>query len=166
MEAARSFWPNYYKKVGLDAKADLRFNTGILVLNYEAHRGLLRRIVESYDRNAFDYEQTYLNFELVQNNLYHVIDHRFNTDVMTEILKYYPFLFFTDDEFEMVKGNDCYIDIAKLCLLTLYDNSHFLHFAGTRWPAKLLTEVLPKFANRDFLVESLRIFRDRVRNPT
>jgi lipopolysaccharide biosynthesis glycosyltransferase len=157
---AREYWESYYKRADLQADANVRFNTGVLVLTPSLHHKFLRSVFEKYPNNAADWEQTYLNYELVKNNLYHIVDPRFNTQVGDELLKYYPFLFFLDDEAPAQLKNPLFTTMAQLCLLALYDNNYFIHYCGARWHAPLLTEALTAFSERNFrtLVRSLKKF--------
>ena len=144
----QAFWPNYYKHAGLDADPNKRFNTGVLVMTPVIYGPFLRGIFEKYSKNAFDYEQTYLNFEMLQSNNYVLLDSRFNLQVGDAILKHYPNLFFLDQEAAVLVKNELFSFLAKLCLLTIYDNNYFLHYCGVKWQAPLMTEGLKFFGER------------------
>ena len=153
-----TMWSDYYRRAGLESDPNVRFNTGVLVLTPDVHRDFMRGVFDAYSDNALDYEQTYLNYELCRQNIYSVIDHRFNAQVGDELIKRYPFLFFMDDEIAPFENNPAFLTMAQFCLLALHDNNHFIHFCGARWQAPLMAKALKYFAARDFRKLARKIY--------
>jgi hypothetical protein len=70
----------YYGAAGLDRGFDHIVQTGLLVLSTEHHRSLLREIYDGYEDPGpnLDYEMRPLSYELLDRDLVHWIDPRFN----------------------------------------------------------------------------------------
>lgn len=128
-----SFWDDYFKRADLPLPGEPRYNTGVLALSPRHHGKLLESVFEKYTKGAFDHEQTFLNYELIQAGLVHEIDPRFNREAGAEILKHYPFLFLLDDERTAIGAFEAFDKLAGACLKTIWERSWFLHFSGATW---------------------------------
>lgn len=138
----RKFFDNYYAAYGLNASTHLRFNTGVLVLTPRRHASFLKHVYFSHQRDAFDKEQTALNFELVQANCYQVLDRRFNIQVADELLIHYPFIYFRAGDIGEFCNNANFGVVAGMCLANIFEKSFFYHSCGSSWCIGLLHEFL------------------------
>ena len=74
----------YYKSSGFDIQTDMMFNSGVLVLQPKKHRIFLQKIYNKYVKQSknnsrgFHFEQSCIGYEIQKNNLYKVIDNKFN----------------------------------------------------------------------------------------
>ena len=75
---------DYYKLCGLDIQTDMVFNSGVLVLQPKKHSYFLQKIYNKYVKQSknhcrgFHFEQSCIGYEIQKNNLYKVIDNKFN----------------------------------------------------------------------------------------
>ena len=128
-----NFWDNYFQREQLPLPGEPRYNTGVLVLSPQRHGPLLESIYYKYTKVAFDQEQTFLNYELIQAGLIHEIDPRFNREAGAELIKHYPFLFLLDDERNAIGTFEAFDKLAAACLKVIWERSWFLHFPGAIW---------------------------------
>ena len=105
---------DYYKLCGLDVQTDMVFNSGVLVLQPKLHGDFLKNVYDKYVKQSvnhyrkFHFEQSCIGYELQKNNLYKVMDNRFNA------------------VWSLTK-----IDNVKNMTLDKYFNdNYFTHFAG------------------------------------
>jgi hypothetical protein len=84
----------YYGAAGLDGSFDHIVQGGLLVLSPEHHRALLREIYDGYEDPGpnLDYEMRPLSYELLDRELVHWIDPRFNRIWDLYRAERYPFL--------------------------------------------------------------------------
>ena len=75
---------DYYKLCEFDIQTDMVFNSGVLVLQPKKHKDFLQNlynkyIVESISHyRGFHFEQSCIGYEIQKNNLYKVLDNKFN----------------------------------------------------------------------------------------
>jgi hypothetical protein len=84
----------YYGAAGLDRSFDHIVQGGLLVLSPKHHRDLLREIYDGYEDPGpnLDYEMRPLSYELLERDLVHWIDPRFNRIWDLYRAERYPFL--------------------------------------------------------------------------
>ena len=105
---------DYYKLCGFNIQTDMVFNSGVLVLQPKKHKEFLQNIYKKYiiesitHYRGFLYEQTCIGYELQQNNLYIVIDNRFNAI------------------WALTKMDN----IENITLKDYFNKNYFIHFAG------------------------------------
>jgi len=118
----------------------LMLNTGVLVLSPKRHRDIMRRVYDAYeDRGAsLYYENVPLSYELVANDLVHLLDPRFNHLWSWSKLLHYPFLMGVGRTLKdkllrhaaHAMGNDYEARLKTVCATTALLNCYCLHFAG------------------------------------
>lgn len=155
----RNIFKNYYSNYNVELNTDLKFNAGVLLFDPNLHGELFNEIYNKYAKDAFDQDQTAVNYELIKNNLYYEIDSRYNAQVGGILSHDYPFLHFMDDKGVDYLSNLFYCNLAMMCLANIIEINYFIHFAGVRWPL-LILEQLPDdfFENEieyDFLLKKL-----------
>ena len=155
----RNVFKNYYANYGLRLDTDLKFNAGVLLFDPNLHGELFKEIYNKYAKDAYDQDQTAVNYELIKNNLYHEIDLRYNAQLGGILSHSYPFLYFMDDKGAHYLNNSTYCNLAMMCLANIIEINYFIHFAGLRWPL-LILEQLPddcfdKEIDYHFLIEKL-----------
>ena len=138
----RNIFKNYYKNYNLKLNTDLKFNAGVLLFDPNLHGEFFNEIYNKYEKDAFDQDQTAVNFELIKNDLYYEIDPRYNAQVGGILSHDYPFLYFMDDKGFDYLNNITYCNLAMVCLANIIEINYFIHFAGVRWPL-LILEQLP-----------------------
>lgn len=105
---------DYYKLCDLDIQTDMVFNSGVLVLQPKIHADFLQYIYNKYVNKSknhyrgFHFEQSCIGYELQKNNLYKVIDNRFNA--IWSLTKY--------------------DNIENITLNKYFNDNYFIHFAG------------------------------------
>ena len=105
---------DYYKLCGLDIQTDMVFNSGVLVMQPKKHNDFLLNIYNKYilqsvsHYRGFHFEQSCIGYELQKNNLYKVIDNRFNA----------------------VWGLTKLDNIENINLNKYFNDNYFIHFAG------------------------------------
>jgi hypothetical protein len=105
---------DYYKLCDLDIQTDMVFNSGVLVLQPKIHGDFLQNIYNKYvnksknHRRGFHFEQSCIGYELQKNNLYKVIDNRFNAI------------------WSLTKCDN----IENITLNKYFNDNYFIHFAG------------------------------------
>ena len=105
---------NYYKLCELDIQTDMVFNSGVLVLQPKIHGDFLQNIYNKYIKQSknhyrgFHFEQSCIGYEVQKNNLYKVIDNRFNA--------LWP----------LTKLDN----IENITLNKYFNENYFIHFAG------------------------------------
>lgn len=104
---------DYYKLCDFDLKTDMVFNSGVLVMQPIKHKTFLLNIFNKYISKSkkhyrgFHYEQSSIGYELQKNNLYKVLDNKFNA--VWSIAK---------------------LDNNNITLQEYFNNNYFIHFAG------------------------------------
>ena len=105
---------DYYKLCEFDIQTDMVFNSGVLVLQPKKHKDFLQNlynkyIVESISHyRGFHFEQSCIGYEIQKNNLYKVLDNKFNAVwALTKI-----------DNIENITLNE------------YFNENYFTHFAG------------------------------------
>jgi hypothetical protein len=105
---------DYYKLCGLDIQTDMVFNSGVLVMQPKKHNDFLLNIYNKYISKSishfrgFHFEQSCIGYEIQKNNLYKVIDNRFNA------------------VWSLTKMDN----IENVSLKKYVDDNYFIHFAG------------------------------------
>jgi len=75
---------DYYKLSGFNIQTDMVFNSGMQVLQPKIHADFLQNIYNKYIKQSknkperFHFEQRAMGYEFQKNNLYKVMDNRFN----------------------------------------------------------------------------------------
>lgn len=110
---------DYYKlKANLYIETDKILNTGVLVIQPQKHNIFLRNIFNKYyktqinNQSGFHYEQSVIGFELQKNNMYFIMDMKWNA---------------------LWSTNKYYYNVMKKVNLTLqefYNKNYFIHLAG------------------------------------
>ena len=105
---------DYYKLCGFDIQTDMVFNSGVLVLQPKKHSYFLQKIYNKYVKQSknhyrgFHFEQACIGYEIQKNNLYKVIDNKFNA------------------LWAMTKLDN----IKNITLNEYFKDNFFIHFAG------------------------------------
>ena len=105
---------DYYKLCGLDIQTDMVFNSGVLVMQPKIHNEFLQNIYNKYVLQSishyigFHFEQSCIGYEIQKNNLYKVIDNKFNA------------------VWALTKMDN----IENISLNTYFNKNYFIHFAG------------------------------------
>lgn len=105
---------DYYKLCGLDIQTDMVFNSGVLVMQPKIHKDFLQYVYNKYvlqsisHYRGFHFEQSCIGYEIQINNLYKVIDNKFNA--VWALTKF--------DNIENISLND------------YFNQNYFIHFAG------------------------------------
>jgi hypothetical protein len=109
----------YYKlKSNHDIETDHIINTGVIVLQPQKHKLLMRNIFNKYSSNqiankaGFHYEQSVIGYEIQKNNMYYFMDMKWNA---------------------LWANNKYYLNVMKnqnVSLQEFYDNNYFIHLAG------------------------------------
>jgi hypothetical protein len=105
---------DYYKLCGLNIKTNIVLNTGVLVLQPKLHNDFLKYIFNKYVKysishyRGFHFEQSCIGYELQKNNLYKIIDNRFNA----------------------IWGLTKLDNTQNITLNDFFNNNYFIHFAG------------------------------------
>jgi len=125
----------YYKSFGIECELEDVVQTGVMVFNPELHREVLEHVYYNYEEKGLNYEMRPLSYEILNNNLIHWIDNRFNVLLQFQKALYYTFLL----ELNTKKPSFlCKKEITKLCNEAVFSNSYFLHFTGKTEEMKLL----------------------------
>ena len=104
----------YYKLCEFDIQTDMVFNSGVMVMQPRIHKDFLFNIYNKYIKQSknhyrgFHFEQSCIGFEIQKNNLYKVMDNKFNA--IWGIAK-------TDN-------------IEKYTVNKYFQDNYFIHFAG------------------------------------
>jgi len=138
----KTLFTNYYSNYGLKLDDELKFNAGVLVFNPQLHGIFFENIYYKYINDAFDQDQTAINYELITNNLYHEIDIRFNAQLGGIFSQNYPFLNFMDDKAVEFLKYPTFRDLSMMCLANVIEINYIIHFAGLRWPFIVLEQLL------------------------
>jgi lipopolysaccharide biosynthesis glycosyltransferase len=110
----------YYKSCGFDLKTDLMFNTGFILVNPVLYRDFFLEIYKFGKANArnhpygFLYEQALVGFCLQSNNLYEVVDSKWNAIFNLGLLD------------RQISDSD----LTRVFFVDFYRNNYFIHFAG------------------------------------
>jgi len=105
---------DYYNLCGLDIQTDMVFNSGVLVLQPKKHADFLQCIYNKYVAQSlshyrgFHFEQSCIGYEIQKNNLYKVIDNKFNA------------------VWNLTKLDN----IENITLNKYFNENYFIHFAG------------------------------------
>jgi hypothetical protein len=105
---------DYYKLCGLDIKTEMVFNSGVLVMQPKIHKVFLQNIYNKYvlqsisHYRGYHFEQSCIGYEIQKNNLYKVIDNKFNA------------------VWCLTKMDN----IENISLNTYFNENYFIHFAG------------------------------------
>lgn len=105
---------DYYKLCGFDILTNMVFNSGVLVMQPKIHGDFLQNIYNKYIKQSknhyrgFHFEQSCLGYELQKNNLYKVLDGRFNA----------------------LWGWTKLYNIENVTLNEFFNKNYFIHFAG------------------------------------
>ena len=100
-------------------------NTGVLYMQPHKHRAYMEQVFHDSFTDVADpavkgnYEQEYLAFRLLKDDMFYRLDERFNRIAYYEQAIHYPFLFMVNDP-----------ALWKMCMTTILANAWFLHFAG------------------------------------
>ncbi len=155
----RNVFKNYYANYDLRLHTNLKFNAGVLLLDPNLHGELFNKIYNKYAKDAFDQDQTAVNYELIKNNLYHEIDLRYNAQLGGILSHSYPFLHFMDDKGIDYLNNSTYCNLAMMCLANIIEINYFIHFAGLRWPLFILEHLPDDYFDNEidyhFLIKKL-----------
>ena len=106
---------DYYKLCGFDIQTEMVFNSGVLVLQPKIHKNFLQYIYNKYVQKSishyrgFHFEQSCIGYEIQRNNIYKVIDNRFNA------------------VWCLTKMDD--VD-ENITLDKYFNDNYFIHFAG------------------------------------
>lgn len=140
---AKTFYSNY----GLPPKFDRTVQTGVMILSPSYHRQILEKVYFEYEdkgKSQWNYEMRPLSWELLEADLVHWLDHRFNLIWMDYLCLHYPFALkkarspFIKKIERKIHNLSLSLDLAipprpslrKICANAAFINSFFLHFAG------------------------------------
>ena len=119
----------FYEKYGLEGKFDEVVQTGVMVFSPNYHKEILENVYYNYEEKGLNYEMRPLSYELLDKNLVHWIDNRFNLLWCYHEILHYPFLQNIKKSFGNKIFNK-YNNVKQNCLQTTFINSYFLHFVG------------------------------------
>jgi hypothetical protein len=106
----------YYKLCNLDIDTQKLFNSGMFICQPKIHGYFFKNLVEIYINNqlnhyrGFHYEQSVFGYELQKNNLYYIMDSKWNN----------IWFFYKNKE-----SNDIFLDYFNFV-----KNSYFVHMTG------------------------------------
>lgn len=105
---------DYYKLCNFNINTNMVLNSGVLVLQPKLHKQFLKNIYDKYviqsisHPRGFHYEQSCIGYEIQKNNLFKILDNKFNAIwSLTRI-----------------------DNINNITLNTFFDENYFIHFAG------------------------------------
>ena len=105
---------DYYKLCGLDIQTSMVFNSGVLVMQPKIHKDFLQNIYNKYvlqsksHYRGFHFEQSCIGYEIQKNNIYKVIDNKFNA------------------LWNLTKMDN----IENISLNSYFNENYFIHLAG------------------------------------
>lgn len=105
---------DYYKLCGFDIQTNMVFNSGVLVLQPKIHKIFLQYIYSKYIQKSishyrgFHFEQSCIGYEIQRNNMYKVIDNKFNA------------------VWSLTKMDN----VENITLDKYFNDNYFIHFAG------------------------------------
>lgn len=108
---------------------DVMYNTGVLVLSPLHHRELFLQCYEGEDSGGRLYEQPLLSHEIVERNLAHVINIRFNWGIQEALFLYVPEIITLHQQAEPLRAPA--MKMAHFLVRCELRNAYFLHFYGT-----------------------------------
>lgn len=131
-----------YRAYGAGVEALPRMiNAGVLVFSPEHHADLFRYVYDHFEDSGDPsyYENVPLSYELVNRNLVHWMNPKFNHLWVWDKYLHYSFLFWHPRSYrdKLLKrvakwsGNDYEHRTAQACVTAALLNCHLLHFAGT-----------------------------------
>ena len=138
----KNLFTTYYSNYGLKLDDELKFNAGVLLFNPQLHGNFFENIYYKYINDAFDQDQTAINYELIKNDIYQEIDNRFNAQLGGVFSQYYPFLYFMDDKAVKFLKYPIFRNLSMMCLANVIEINYIIHFAGLRWPFIVLEQLL------------------------
>lgn len=128
---------NYYTNYGIKTDLSDVLQTGVMVLTPRLHNEVLKYVYYTYEDKGgpeWHYEMRPLSYEIVKNEKYYFIDHRFNYLFNYFKLAFYPHLQNLKlSLFIRVLGKLGFINSKgelTTAMSAAYLNSYFLHFAG------------------------------------
>ncbi|GAB6181516.1 hypothetical protein JCM14036_28350 [Desulfotomaculum defluvii] len=129
----------WYANYGLPPKYSQVVQTGVMVMSPKYHNEVLKMVYDQYeDKPYLLYEMRPLSFELLENNLVHWLDIRFNVLWFFYKTVYYPFFLANPLVPSIFNHQGLKAFMSKICLEAAYINSYFIHFAGDRQEMSLL----------------------------
>ncbi len=155
---AQKFYSNY----GLPPKFHSTVQTGVMVLSPHHHRQILEKVYFEYEDKGvseWNYEMRPLSWELLEADLVHWLDHRFNLIWMDYMSLHYPFVLKKSQNPFLGKiegkirnlssdlGIPARPTLKKICANTAFINSFFLHFAGCSADMQLVNTELKSWRN-------------------
>jgi len=105
---------DYYKLCGFEIETDMVFNSGVLVLQPKKHSLFLQNLYNKYilksisHRRGFHFEQSCIGYEIQKNNLFKVLDNKFNA----------------------LWGLTKWENLENHSLNNFFNENYFIHFAG------------------------------------
>lgn len=115
----------YYHPYGLAGTDEGVIQTGVLVASPRHHAELFQSVYwQNYPVETRSYEQIPLSHAILQKEIFHPLDVRFNHVLFETMVVHYPYLLH-----ENYAGRDA---AARQILQTQFANSFFLHFAYDR----------------------------------
>ena len=105
---------DYYKLCGFDIQTNMVFNSGVLVLQPKIHKIFLQYIYSKYIQKSishyrgFHFEQSGIGYEIQRNNMYKVVDNKFNA------------------VWSLTKMDN----VENITLDKYFNDTYFIHFAG------------------------------------
>lgn len=115
-------WNDVYRLNGFRTELNEGFNAGVMVLQPEAHAGLLLNVYRTYQQSPFSwYENGPLAYDLISKQQTHSLSTHFNINVSLLFYQWYPFL---------LPPNQPDVALLRSAVSTLYENHWFLHFLG------------------------------------
>lgn len=105
---------DYYKLCNFNINTNMVLNSGVLVLQPKLHKQFLKNIYHKYviqsisHPRGFHYEQSCIGYEIQNNNLFKILDNKFNAI------------------WSLTRMDN----INNITLNTFFDENYFIHFAG------------------------------------
>ncbi|QDO96043.1 hypothetical protein FNB15_01570 [Ferrovibrio terrae] len=117
---------------------DIMFNTGVLVVSPRHHRDLFLHCYDGEDAGARLYEQPLLSHEIIERDLGHLLNTRFNWGIQETLLLYVPEILIWDNQPKHLHPS--IIRMAHYLVRRELQNCYFLHFYGAMNLMATLTE--------------------------
>jgi len=133
----KNLYPNDYHKVyGLEQDINYVIQTGVMVLSPKYHNEIMSQVYEKYDDKGgpeWNFEMRPLSYELQLNFDIKWLDYRFN--FVWPVFQQFAYPFFKYSMFQKVVeklGIQYFSKDIKKLVNTAFNNSYFLHFAGSQ----------------------------------
>jgi len=135
---------DYYTLYGLPHGFDRVVQAGMMVVSPQYHRAIMEKIYYEYEDKGgpeWHYEMRPLSYEVMNADLVHWLDPRFNLLWLDVVFLHYPFLLNPSRSRPLppriLRKTEKMIDksvaheVRRACITAAFLNSYFLHFGGS-----------------------------------